>query len=142
VKGVNKMDKAEVVLQLKLENIPSGSSDAQIKEELLTRECELLINEAGEMGVRASFPKKAATKYARGIEMVIGSVILTAVTTEAIKFLFQYIKNRIKAGYQQDYRYEMLLEKGGESKRVKFMASNLTEEEIRKIAESMKKFIV
>lgn len=130
------MSGVETEIELLLKDTSNKYIDAETKEKLLNRECELLINEVG-----ARFPKKATTKYDRGIEMILTSVILTAVTTKAIELLFQYIKNRIRSGYQKDYSYEMVLKKGGESKSFRFIASNFTEEEIHKITESIKKFI-
>jgi len=135
------MDDAEIELELKLENIPSGSSDAQTKKQELTTECELLIESAKEMGARVNLPEITTSEGARGVEIAIGTIILTIITTESIRLLFQYIKNRIESGFQKDYNYEIVLNVGGERKSLEFRASNFTEKEISALTEKINEFI-
>lgn len=136
-----KVSGAETEIKLTLEATPDKYTDALTKQDQLTRECELLIESAKRIGARASFPEVPAPKDTKGIDIAIGAIILTAITTETISLLFQYIKRRIDSGLQKDYVYGVDIKKGGKRKTLKLRASNFSEKEISKIIESIKESI-
>lgn len=134
------MIKEKTEMELVLDVPLDKNVDVETKREQLTRECELLIKEAQGMGIRANFRPESASDNIKGDAVAMGVIILTPIVAESVRWLFEYIKGRIKAKVQVGYSYDMTIKKGRESKSISIRASNLTEEETNRIIESIKDF--
>jgi len=112
-----------------------GPEDFSVAKEEMFKECELLKDWVNDNNIAsASTPEISTSRNVKGVEIAIGTIILTAIIGKAIDALLQYIKHRIESGFQK-YDYIFIFQKG--EKRLDIKSSNFTDLEISKLIKEM-----
>jgi hypothetical protein len=120
---------SELKLRLEFEDNPEDISAA--KGEMF-RECRSLVDYVNDhTDASATIPEISTQRNVRGMEIAIGTIILTAFAGEAVKGLLQFIKHRIESKFPK-YNYIIIILKSGKIL-VKVKSSNFIDLEISKL---------
>ena len=118
-----KMREGELRLTLEFEN---DSGDTQAAKEEMLRECRSLAELFNNNATSAKIGETGEMQPgAKGIPLVIGSIVLDAVTGGAVKGIFDCIKTWLVARRKE---FTFHVEKGGV--KIDFHSSNLDEQQI------------
>lgn len=122
---------SELKLTLKFEDNPEDISAANGE---MFRECRSLVdyvNVIDHTDASANIPEISTQRNVMGMEIAIGTIILTAFAGEAVRGLLQFIKHRIESKFPK-YNYIIIIQKG-EKILVEVKSSNFSDLDIYKL---------
>ena len=117
------MDHGEVRLGFESKSKAGDPTSTAEDRRAIEEEYKLLVEWANLKHVRTETETRQV-KDTKGIEVVIGVLILKEITSKLIDDLYEYIKMRIKTRASKVTRFEIVYYEGGVEKKLEIKTSN------------------